>query len=127
MFGLTFKTIQTSKEYTIEEFYEAIKDLEFPAGEPLYYKNGIVQLVIFPELDRYNQVRIGPGQLKKAPYNKFTISKGDRVGIQTKIENKFLSKSSYGASSLFSYVGRNVMRAEKQVKAIYEVLQTADL
>ena len=127
MFGFTVRTIDTAKEYTVEELYEAIKDHEFSAGEPKYYKDGLVQLIIFPELDRFNQVRIAPAQVKKAPYSKFSICKRDRVGIRSKVDTYVLSRRTYGVGGLFSFLGRNVHKAEKQVVSVYEELKTLEL
>ena len=127
MFGFTVRALETKKEYTVEELYEAIKDQAFAAGEPRYYKDGLVQLIIFPELDRFNQVRIAPAQIKKAPYSKFTICKRDKVGIGAKVQTHLLSRATRGLAGLFSYVGRNVYKAEQQVISVYEVLQTLDL
>ena len=123
MFGLTFKTLDTSREYTLEELYDTIKDLEFDAGKPEFYELGLVQIIIFPPLDRYNQVHIVPAQIRKPPYSRFTISKKNEVGIKNKIENKIMAKGTRGVSSLFSFVGRNVRKAEKQVVNVYEVLE----
>ena len=127
MFGLTIKRLETAKDYSVEELYEAIKDHEFAAGKPEYYKNGLVQLIIFPALDRYNQVHIAPAQMKKPPYSAFTICKKDKGGIRIKIENKVMSKGTSGAASLFSFIGRNVRKAEKQVVEVYSELETMDL
>ena len=127
MFGLTVKILETRKEYSVEELYEAMKSHTFTAGEPEYYKVGLVQLVIFPELDRYNQVHIAPAQFSGGPYTKFTISKKDRVGINTKIENKVLSRATRGVGGLFSFLGRNVRKAEQQVIATYDELEALGL
>ena len=115
MFGLTVKVLETSKEYSVEELYEAIKDVDFSAGKPEYFKEGVIQLILFPEIDRYNQLRIAPAQVKKAPYTKFTVCKGCRAGIRTKVENKLLSKLTQGAASIFCYIGYNVRYAERLV------------
>ena len=127
MFGLTIRELETRKEYSVEELYEAMKDHTFTAGKPEYYKNGLVQLIIFPELDRYNQVHIAPLQFSGGPYTKFSICKKDRIGIRTKVENKLLSKLTYGVGGLFSFLGRNVSKAEKQVIATYEELEALGL
>lgn len=127
MFGLTFRTLNTSREYSLSELYEAIKDQEFAAGKPELYQVGPVKIIVFPALDRFNQVHIIPAQIKKPPFVKFTISKKDEVGIRNKVENKVMSRVTHGASSLFSFIGRNVPKAEKQVVEVFEVLKTLDL
>ena len=127
MFGLTVKILETRKEYSVEELYEAIKGHTFTAGEPEYYKVGLVQLVIFPELDRYNQVHIAPAQFSGGPYTKFTIRKKKRVGIHTKVESKVLSRITHGVEGLFSFLGRNVWKAEQQVIATYNELEALGL
>lgn len=60
MLGVKIKTVKTKNEYTIEEFYDAIKDKSFSAGAPALTKHGFSTIVTFPPLDRRNQIWIVP-------------------------------------------------------------------
>lgn len=127
MFGLTVRRLNTNKPYTMEELYEAIKDQKFDAGKPEYYKDGIIQLIIFPPLDKFNQVRIAPAELKKGSFSKFKIKKSREVGIVNRVEYRVMKKGSHGLVGIFNFAGKNTRRAEEQVKSIYEVLQALGL
>lgn len=50
--------LELSKPYSIEELYELIKDVPFEAGKPEIAKHGPATLIVFPQLDRNNQVQI---------------------------------------------------------------------
>ena len=56
--------LRLSKEYTIEELFELIKDVEFEAGKPSIANHGPTKWIVFPEISRYNQVVIGGSQGK---------------------------------------------------------------
>ncbi len=78
--GFKVRKLVTAREYTIEELYEAIKDKQFTAGQPELAKQGMTMIIAFPPSDRNNQVWISPGQMKKAPYSKFTVTRNGAAG-----------------------------------------------
>lgn len=51
-FGVKTKNIKTQNSYTIESFFDAIKDKEFTAGTPSLTKHGMATVITFPALDR---------------------------------------------------------------------------
>ena len=57
-FGIKTKNIKTQNSYTIESFFDAIKDKEFTAGTPSLTKHGMATVITFPALDSQNQVWI---------------------------------------------------------------------
>ena len=57
-FGVKTKNIKTQNSYTIESFFDAIKDKEFTAGTPSLTKHGMATVITFPALDSQNQVWI---------------------------------------------------------------------
>lgn len=57
-FGVKIKNFTTKNKYTLESFYEAIKDKTFTAGEPSLTKHGVANVITFPALDNQNQVWI---------------------------------------------------------------------
>ena len=54
-FGVKTKNIKTQNSYTIESFFNAIKDKEFTAGTPSLTKHGMATVITFPALDSQNQ------------------------------------------------------------------------
>jgi hypothetical protein len=58
-FGVKVEKLQLKESYSsIQELYDKIKDVKFEAGQPELYKQGLVYIIIFPEIDRNNQVQI---------------------------------------------------------------------
>ena len=55
-FGIKTKNIKTQNSYTIESFFDAIKDKEFTAGTPSLTKHGMATVITFPALEIQNQL-----------------------------------------------------------------------
>lgn len=128
MFGVKFKTVSTSKEYTIEEFYDAIKDHSFSAGAPALTKHGLATIITFPPLDRHNQVWIVPVLgFRKSSTAKFQISKNDAAGVGNMALNGALSELTDGLTDLRGMLGSNTKKAEKLVDLTVEELNALHL
>ncbi len=128
MFGVKVKTVSTSKEYTIEEFYDAIKDHSFSAGAPALTKHGLATIITFPPLDRYNQIWIIPVLgIKKKATAKFQISKNDAAGVGNMAVNGVLDDLTGGLTGIRSVVGGNVKKSEKLVELTVDELNALHL
>ncbi len=125
--GIKIRKLETSKEYTMEELYEAIKDKEFTAGKPELTKHLAMMLITFPPLDRNNQVQISPGQMKKGPWNKFQISKNEVAGGENLAKNMVLHHITDGWSSVTGVFGKKSKTAEELVVKTYEELSALGL
>ena len=116
MLGVKFKTVTTKKEYTIEEFYNTIKDHSFSAGAPALTKHGLSTIIAFPPLDRHNQVWIMPYlTFKKTSTSKFQVSKNDVAGMGNAAVNIALSDLTGGLTNFRGMLGRYAKAAEKLV------------
>ena len=51
--------LKLSKPYSIEELYSLIKNETFEAGQPAMENHGPTKWIVFPKLNRNNQVVIG--------------------------------------------------------------------
>lgn len=123
--GVKVKTVSTSKEYTIEEFYDAIRNHSFSAGAPALTKHGLATIITFPPLDRHNQVWIVPVLgFKKTATAKFQISKNDAAGVGYMAVNGILNDLTGGITNLRSVVARN---AEKLVELTADELNALHL
>lgn len=85
-FGVKTKNIKTQNSYTIESFFDAIKDKEFTAGTPSLTKHGMATVITFPALDSQNQVWIMKSGFGKET-QKFSIQKSTQAGMDNVAKN----------------------------------------
>ena len=50
--------LQFTRDYTMEELYEKIKTIPFEAGHPSLVSQGTARLIVWPQMDRNNQIQI---------------------------------------------------------------------
>lgn len=128
MLGVKVKTVKTKNEYTIEEFYDAIKDHSFSAGAPALTKHGLTTIITFPPLDRHNQVWIIPVVgFKKNSTTKFQVSKNDVAGAGNAAVNMALNDLTGGLTGLRGIAGKNTKSAEKLVELTVQELDALQL
>ena len=128
MLGVKVKTVKTKNEYTIEEFYDAIKDHSFSAGVPALTKHGLATIITFPPLDRRNQVWIIPVVgFKKNSTTKFQVSKNDVAGAGNAAINMAVDDLTGGLTGLRGIVGKNTKSAEKLVDLTVQELDALQL
>ena len=116
------KTIKTSRDYSIEELFELIKDKEFEAGKPEYAKQGLYYLIAFPALDSQNQVQIV--RMGKA---KFMVQKAEQAGIGNMVANAALDSVSGGLFGMKKIVGNNAKRCEQLFEITKKELEAMNL
>lgn len=114
-FGVKVKTIKTNQSYTIEGFYEAIKDKQFSAGAPALVKHGLATIIAFPALDRQNQVQILLCSMGKEG-QKFSIQKAQEAGLGNMAGNMVLDSLTKGVFGWGSIAGNTVKRCEELVE-----------
>ena len=125
--GIKIRKLETQKEYSMEELYEAIKDKTFTAGQPELTKHGVAMIITFPPIDRNNQIWISPGQMKKAPWSKFTVTKNEEAGMGNFAKNGALSLVTKGWSNMSGTFGKKAKTAEELVVITYEELKELGL
>lgn len=128
MLGVKVKTVKTQKEYTLEEFYDAIKDYNFSAGHPEITKHGAATIIAFPPIDRKNQVQILPViGLKKKTTNKFSVQKNEKAGMGRAVGNRVLADLTGGLTDIRGMIGKNNRAAEKLVDITVDELNAMNL
>ena len=80
-FGIKQVKVTTSKNYSMESLYEAIKDHEFTPGKPELVSQGFAKIIAFPAIDKNNQCQITQGWFKGAEGNKFTVMRNEEAGV----------------------------------------------
>lgn len=125
-FGVKVKRIQTSRAYSIESFYEAIRAKTFTAGEPSLTKRGLASIVTFPALDRQNQVQILPVGVQRET-QKFQIQKAEAAGVANVAGNMTLDQLTGGLFGFGQIVGKNAKRCEELVEITAKELEMIHL
>ena len=115
-FGVKTKNIKTQNSYTIESFFDAIKDKEFTAGTPSLTKHGMATVITFPALDSQNQVWIMKSGFGKET-QKFSIQKSTQAGMDNVAKNAALDSITGGLFSVGGMIGENTKKCEKLVDA----------
>ena len=111
--GIKFKTLVTQNGYSLEELYEAINNREFTAGKPELAKMGFNNIIVFPPLDRQNQIWIIPKQMKNC--KKWQISKQGIAGVGNAIVNIAFNEVTGGLFGLGGMFGKKTNRTEELV------------
>ena len=115
-FGVKTKNIKTQNSYTIESFFDAIKDKEFTAGTPSLTKHGMATVITFPALDSQNQVWIMKSGFGKET-QKFSIQKSTQAGMDNVAKNAALDSITGGLFSVGGMISENTKKCEKLVDA----------
>ncbi|MDU6011228.1 MAG: hypothetical protein E6Y86_04195 [Slackia sp.] len=107
--GFKLKTVRTSQSFANEkELFDRIKDEAFTAGKPELVKNGFADVIVFPPLDRQNQVWV-----MVQGKNKILIQKNQMVGVGDQLVNAAFDTVTHGIFSFGSVFGGNVKRQEQ--------------
>lgn len=126
-FGFKIRKLDTAREYSMEELYEAIQNTQFTAGQPELTKHGAAMIITFPPIDRNNQIWISPGQMKRAPWSRFTVTKNEVAGLGNMAGNAALSVVTNGWSGMSGTFGKKAKAAEELVVTTYEELKALGL
>ena len=116
-FGVKTKNIKTQNSYTIESFFDAIKDKEFTAGTPSLTKHGMATVITFPALES------GFGKETQ----KFSIQKSTQAGMDNVAKNAALDSITGGLFSVGGMISENTKKCEKLVDATAKELSEMNL
>ena len=106
---------------TIEELYEAIKVIPFEAGEPACAKHGLNHVIVFPELDRNNQVWIA-----SAGKGKYQVMRSSEVvGVGNVVKNAILDNLTGGLTNITGVLGNKKKRCLELVDITAKQIEDA--
>lgn len=122
MMGVKVVKLNLKGEYaTAEALYEAIKEIKFEAGEPTLTKHGFNQIIVFPELDRNNQVWI-----MNCGKNKYQVMRSAEVaGVGNMVKNAVLDELTDGLTSLSAAFGNKKKRCMELVDITAKEIENA--
>ena len=105
----------------LEELFEAIKDIKFEAGQPNLVKQGLGKVIVFPELDRNNQVWI-----QNLGKGKYQVTRSTEVaGLDNMVKNAVLDSLTDGWSSMSGAFGNTKKRCMELVDITAKEIEEA--
>ena len=105
----------------LEELFEAIKDIKFEAGQPNLVKQGLGKVIVFPELDRNNQVWI-----QNLGKGKYQVARSTEVaGLDNMVKNAVLDSLTDGWSSMSGAFGNTKKRCMELVDITAKEIEEA--
>lgn len=124
--GVKIKKGKFSKAYTLETLIEAMKTKTWSGGEPSLVKHGLGYVIVFPPIDRQNQVWL---QLvgKETEKYQITLSHDLAGDYGNMAANAILSKVTGGLSNLGSAFGKKAKAGEEAVAKLAEELEASGL
>ena len=124
MLGVKVAKLNLNGTYaTMEEFYDAIKGIKFEAGEPALVKHGFNKVVVFPELDRNNQVWI-----MNVGKNKYQVIRSSEVaGVGNVMKNAVLDELTSGLTSMSGVFGNKKKRCMELVGITAKEIESAGI
>ncbi len=101
MLGVKYTKLELKGDYaSLEELFEAMQSIKFEAGIPKLTKHAVHSVIVFPPVDRNNQVWI------TGEKGKFSIMRSAEVaGLGNLAVNSALDALSGGWTSLSNIVG----------------------
>ena len=123
MMGVKNVKLELKGNYaTLADLLEAMKDIQFEAGVPELTKHGIGAVIVFPPVDRNNQVWITGAK------GKFTIMRSAEVaGIGTMAKNAVLDTLTDGWSSMSGAFGNKKKRCMELVDITAKEIKEAEI
>lgn len=111
--GLMGTKLTLSKAYTIEELFDLIKDVKFEAGIPSMASHGPTKWIVFPQMDRNNQVVIGGSN------GRFYAQRASQpIGVEKAVGNVFLESLTDGLSGFSGVFGKTKKRCEQLAESV---------
>ena len=120
--GLMGTKLKLSREYSLEELFEKIQNETFEAGEPSLASHGVMTYIVFPQIDRNNQVVIG--NWKGTFYVQRTVQP---IGIDKAVTNIALEHLTGGISGISSVLGKNKKLCNQLVEKTADQINAMNL
>ncbi len=123
LLGVKYTELELKGNYaTLEDLFEAMKNIKFEAGVPKLTKHAIHSVIVFPPVDRNNQVWITYSK------GKFSIMRSAEVaGLGNVAKNSALDALSNGWTSLSNIIGDSKKRCMELVDITIKEISDAGI
>ncbi len=118
---LNMKKVVFKNDYTTQELYEKIKDVQFPLGKPVLAKHGATTLIVFAPINKDTQMVINPGKLGDK-INVYRVMILPEVGLDNLIVSTVIDIVTDQWALVINQLGKNVKNYKKCVDTIAEQL-----
>ncbi len=118
---LNMKKVVFKNEYTTQELYEAIKDVQFPLGKPVLAKHGAATLIVFAPINKDTQMVINPGKIGDK-INVYRVMVMPEVGLDNLIVSTVIDIVTDQWALVINQLGKNVKEYKKCVDTIADQL-----
>ena len=125
--GIKIKSVKFSKGYTVETLLEEMKKVTFEAGEPFITKHGFNTMIVFPPIDRQNQVWVQLSKPKASNKVQVTLSHDIAGDYGNMAKNMALDALTDGWASIGAMFGKSAKAGEAAVDKVIEELSAMGL
>ncbi len=123
---LNMRKVVFKNDYTTQELYEAIKDVQFPLGKPVLAKHGATTLIVFAPINKDTQMVINPGKMGDK-INVYRVMILPEVGLDNLIVSTVIDIVTDQWALVINQLGKNVKNYKKCVDTIAEQLDSLGL
>ena len=123
MLGVKLEHLNLKNKYTIEEFYKQIRYADFDAGVPELVNCGTSKIIVFPQINRNNQVQI----LADSEDSFAVIRSTQPVGPAKIAGNMILEGITGGLSGISMLCGKHKKRCMELVTITADQIRELDL
>lgn len=121
-FGRKDVRVKVQKDYTADEFYEIIKDHPFAAGKPEKIRYMMTDRIVFPALDKNNQI-----QIMKVGQKTWAVTKQEEAKGETLVGNAMLRGVFGWLIDIPKMFGENAKKAVELVETTAKDLESMNL
>lgn len=121
-FGNKTVRVKVQKDYTADEFYEIIKDHPFAAGKPEKIRYMMTDRIVFPALDKNNQI-----QIMKTGQKTWSVTKQEEAKGETLMANAALRGVIGWLTDIPKMFGENAKKAVALVEQTAKELEGMNL
>ena len=121
-FGNKTVRVKVQKDYTADEFYEIIKDHPFAAGKPEKIRYMMTDRIVFPALDKNNQI-----QIMKTGQKTWSVTKQEEARGETLLANAALRGAIGWLTDIPKMFGENAKKAVALVEQTAKELEGMNL
>lgn len=114
--------VMVQKDYTTDEFYELIKDHPFTAGKPEKIRYMMTDRIVFPAIDKRNQV-----QIMKTGQKKWYVTKQEEAKVESIFANTFFYRIFGWIGIFINAFGENSKKTVALVETTAKELEALNL
>ncbi len=122
LYGNKKFTLKVEKDYTPEEMIQILSGVTLSAGQPQLIKYALTNRIVFPALDKFNQV-----QIMKVGVKKWVVVKSDEASVSAGVTSSVLFNAIGYFSRIPALFSANSKKASKLAEDTYNEIKALNL